>query len=79
MEHWANALNQGKAAARNMLSQNNQMTAYTTLPYFYSDQYDLGMEYNGYATDWDRVVLRGAATADADALSDQSVPLTDLA
>ena len=27
--------------------------------YFYSDQYDLGMEYNGYATEWDRVVLRG--------------------
>jgi 3-phenylpropionate/trans-cinnamate dioxygenase ferredoxin reductase subunit len=56
MEHWANALNQGPAAARNMLGQH---TAYEKLPYFYSDQYDLGMEYNGYATDWDRVVLRG--------------------
>jgi 3-phenylpropionate/trans-cinnamate dioxygenase ferredoxin reductase subunit len=56
MEHWANALNQGQSAARNML---NQDAAYTKLPYFYSDQYDLGMEYNGYATDWDRVVLRG--------------------
>jgi 3-phenylpropionate/trans-cinnamate dioxygenase ferredoxin reductase subunit len=56
MEHWANALNQGPAAARNMLGQD---TPYTKLPYFYSDQYDLGMEYNGYATEWDRVVLRG--------------------
>jgi 3-phenylpropionate/trans-cinnamate dioxygenase ferredoxin reductase subunit len=56
MEHWANALNQGQSAARNMLDQD---AAYTKLPYFYSDQYDLGMEYNGYATDWDRVVLRG--------------------
>jgi 3-phenylpropionate/trans-cinnamate dioxygenase ferredoxin reductase subunit len=36
-----------------------QHTAYTRLPYFYSDQYDLGMEYNGYATDWDHVVFRG--------------------
>jgi 3-phenylpropionate/trans-cinnamate dioxygenase ferredoxin reductase subunit len=56
MEHWANALNQGPAAARNMLGQD---IAYEKLPYFYSDQYDLGMEYHGYATDWDRVVLRG--------------------
>ena len=55
MEHWANALNQGQTAARNMLGQD---TAYTKLPYFYSDQYDLGMEYNGYASDWDRVVVR---------------------
>jgi 3-phenylpropionate/trans-cinnamate dioxygenase ferredoxin reductase component len=56
VEHWANALNQGPVAARNMLGQN---TEYTKVPYFYSDQYDLGMEYNGYATEWDRVVLRG--------------------
>ncbi len=56
MEHWANALNQGPVAARNMLGQH---TAYEKLPYFYSDQYDLGMEYNGYAVEWDRVVLRG--------------------
>ena len=56
MEHWANALNQGQTAARNMLGQD---TAYAKLPYFYSDQYDLGMEYNGYAAGWDRVVTRG--------------------
>jgi 3-phenylpropionate/trans-cinnamate dioxygenase ferredoxin reductase subunit len=56
MEHWANALNQGPVAARNMLGQH---TAYEKLPYFYSDQYDLGMEYNGYADHWDGVVVRG--------------------
>jgi 3-phenylpropionate/trans-cinnamate dioxygenase ferredoxin reductase component len=55
MEHWANALNQGQTAARNMLGQD---TAYEKLPYFYSDQYDFGMEYHGFAADWDRVVLR---------------------
>jgi len=56
MEHWANALNQGQTAARNMLGQD---TAYAKLPYFYSDQYDFGMEYNGFAAEWDQVVLRG--------------------
>jgi 3-phenylpropionate/trans-cinnamate dioxygenase ferredoxin reductase subunit len=59
VEHWANALNQGQAAARNMLALGGHQSAYEKLPYFYSDQYDLGMEYNGYAADWDRVVLRG--------------------
>jgi len=59
MEHWANALNQGQTSARNMLGQESP---YTKLPYFYSDQYDLGMEYNGYASDWDRVVVRGDLT-----------------
>ena len=32
---------------------------YARLPYFYSDQYDLGMEYSGLAASWDRVVVRG--------------------
>jgi 3-phenylpropionate/trans-cinnamate dioxygenase ferredoxin reductase component len=56
IEHWANALNQGPAAARNMLERS---TPYDTIPYFFSDQYDVGMEYAGYATDWDEVVFRG--------------------
>jgi 3-phenylpropionate/trans-cinnamate dioxygenase ferredoxin reductase subunit len=56
VEHWANALNQGPAAARNMLGV---LTPYARLPYFYSDQYDLGMEYSGLAVDWDRVMVRG--------------------
>ncbi|MDP9402647.1 MAG: FAD-dependent oxidoreductase [Actinomycetota bacterium] len=56
VEHWGNALNQGPAAARNMLGH---QTPYDRLPYFFSDQYDVGMEYVGYASDWDRVVFRG--------------------
>lgn len=45
VEHWANALNQGPAAARAMLGQD---VTYDRLPYFYTDQYDLGMEYTGW-------------------------------
>jgi 3-phenylpropionate/trans-cinnamate dioxygenase ferredoxin reductase component len=56
VEHWANALNQGPAAARNMLGQ---ATPYERLPYFFSDQYEVGMEYTGFARTWDRVVFRG--------------------
>jgi 3-phenylpropionate/trans-cinnamate dioxygenase ferredoxin reductase subunit len=56
VEHWANARHQGPAAARNMLGL---ATSYERVPYFFSDQYDLGMEYSGHATTWDRVVFRG--------------------
>jgi 3-phenylpropionate/trans-cinnamate dioxygenase ferredoxin reductase component len=56
VEHWANALNQGPAAARAMLGRD---IAYDRIPYFFSDQYDVGMEYSGFATEWDRVVFRG--------------------
>jgi 3-phenylpropionate/trans-cinnamate dioxygenase ferredoxin reductase subunit len=56
VEHWANARNQGVTAARNMLGAS---LAYDRVPYFFSDQYDLGMEYSGHAPDWDRVVFRG--------------------
>ena len=56
VEHWANALEQGPVAARNMLGRE---LAYERLPYFFSDQYDVGMEYTGRARTWDRVVFRG--------------------
>lgn len=56
VEHWANALYQGPIAARNMLGRGQ---AYDRLPYFFSDQYDVGMEYSGFARSWDRVVFRG--------------------
>jgi 3-phenylpropionate/trans-cinnamate dioxygenase ferredoxin reductase component len=56
VEHWANALNQGPAVARSMLGGTG---AYERLPYFFSDQYDVGMEYTGFARAWDRVVFRG--------------------
>jgi 3-phenylpropionate/trans-cinnamate dioxygenase ferredoxin reductase component len=56
LEHWSAALNQGPVAARNMLGI---VTPYEKTPYFYSDQYDLGMEYRGWAPTYDRVVFRG--------------------
>jgi 3-phenylpropionate/trans-cinnamate dioxygenase ferredoxin reductase component len=56
VEHWANALHQGPAAARAMLGQ---QVSYDRIPYFFSDQYDVGMEYSGYAPQWDEVVFRG--------------------
>jgi 3-phenylpropionate/trans-cinnamate dioxygenase ferredoxin reductase component len=56
LEHWSAALNQGPVAAQNMLGQNVE---YRKIPYFFSDQYDLGMEYNGFAAHWDDVVFRG--------------------
>jgi 3-phenylpropionate/trans-cinnamate dioxygenase ferredoxin reductase subunit len=56
VEHWANALNQGPAAARAMLDQD---VSYDRIPYFFSDQYEVGMEYSGFATEWDEVVFRG--------------------
>jgi 3-phenylpropionate/trans-cinnamate dioxygenase ferredoxin reductase subunit len=60
VEHWANALNQGPVAAKAMLGKD---VTYDEIPYFFSDQYDTGMEYSGYATDWDEVVFRGDIAA----------------
>ncbi|MBT2408548.1 MULTISPECIES: NAD(P)/FAD-dependent oxidoreductase [unclassified Streptomyces] len=58
VEHWANALNQPQVAAKAMLAQD---VAYDRVPYFFTDQYDLGMEYTGYVEPggYDRVVFRG--------------------
>jgi 3-phenylpropionate/trans-cinnamate dioxygenase ferredoxin reductase subunit len=58
VEHWSNARNQPQAAAKAMLGQE---VAYDRLPYFYTDQYDLGMEYSGYVAPdgYDEVVFRG--------------------
>jgi 3-phenylpropionate/trans-cinnamate dioxygenase ferredoxin reductase subunit len=58
VEHWANALNGGPAAARSMLGQE---VSYDRVPYFYTDQYDLGMEYSGSVgpDGYDQVVYRG--------------------
>ncbi len=58
VEHWANALNQPAAVASAMLGQ---QASYDRLPYFYTDQYDLGMEYVGYVAPggYDQVVFRG--------------------
>src|SRR3954454_10620535 len=51
VEHWANALHQSPTAAASMLGDAPE--PYTRLPYFFSDQYDLGMEYTGYCPRWE--------------------------
>jgi 3-phenylpropionate/trans-cinnamate dioxygenase ferredoxin reductase subunit len=58
VEHWANALNQPQAAARAMAGEH---VTYDRVPYFFTDQYDLGMEYSGYVEPggYDEVVFRG--------------------
>ncbi|MEV4078278.1 NAD(P)/FAD-dependent oxidoreductase [Nonomuraea fuscirosea] len=62
VEHWANALYQPQVAARAMLGQD---VAYDRLPYFFTDQYDLGMEYSGYVEPdgYDQVIFRGDVEA----------------
>jgi 3-phenylpropionate/trans-cinnamate dioxygenase ferredoxin reductase subunit len=63
VEHWANALNQPAVAAAAMLGRADAV--YEELPYFYTDQFDLGMEYLGHVEPdgYDRVVIRGDAAA----------------
>jgi 3-phenylpropionate/trans-cinnamate dioxygenase ferredoxin reductase subunit len=57
VEHWANALEQGPAAARSMLGRD---VSYDKVPYFFSDQYDVGMEYAGlHDPNTDDLVVRG--------------------
>ena len=58
VEHWDNAIEQGKAAAATILGA---AEPYDRLPYFFTDQYDLGMEYFGHAgpDGYDRVITRG--------------------
>ncbi len=60
VEHWDTALHHGPVAAKNMLGQGE---AYDRIPYFFSDQYETGMEYSGHPTDWDEVVFRGDVAA----------------
>ena len=55
-EHWANALKQPAVAATGMLGKPGE---YAELPYFFTDQYDLGMEYVGHAPSFERVMFRG--------------------
>ncbi|WP_027342277.1 NAD(P)/FAD-dependent oxidoreductase [Hamadaea tsunoensis] len=67
VEHWGNALKGGPAAAKNMIGPGEP---YDPVPYFFSDQYDLGMEYAGWAArhGYDQIVTRGdLAVADGKA------------
>ena len=65
VEHWANALHQPQAAAAAMLGRD---AVYDRVPYFYTDQYDLGMEYAGYAgpaatTGWSSAATPASASS----------------
>jgi 3-phenylpropionate/trans-cinnamate dioxygenase ferredoxin reductase subunit len=57
VEHWQNALRQGPAAARNMLGENEP---YDEIPWFWSDQYEYNLQYAGFHTEWDELVVRGS-------------------
>jgi 3-phenylpropionate/trans-cinnamate dioxygenase ferredoxin reductase subunit len=56
VEHWANAGDQGPAAARAMLGSSD---LWQKVPYFYSDQYDVGMEFAGDLAEAERMIVRG--------------------
>jgi len=58
VEHWQNAVDSGPAAAKAMLGQD---VAHDQVPYFFTDQYDVGMEFAGWFAPggYDRVVTRG--------------------
>jgi 3-phenylpropionate/trans-cinnamate dioxygenase ferredoxin reductase subunit len=57
IEHWAEALNQGLLAGRNLAGAGER---YDRVPYFYSDQFDLSLSYLGHVRDWDGLVVRGS-------------------
>ena len=59
LEHWSSALNQGPTAAWNMLGHKR---TYDRIPYFFSDQYDFGMEYRGWSKPTDELVIRHGET-----------------
>ena len=56
VEHWQNAMRQGANAAKNMLEQR---VSYDEIPWFWSDQYDANIQYAGYHTSYDDLIIRG--------------------
>jgi 3-phenylpropionate/trans-cinnamate dioxygenase ferredoxin reductase component len=56
IEHWAEALNQGLIAGRNLAGASER---YDRVPYFFSDQFDLSLSYLGHVREWDELVTRG--------------------
>ena len=57
VEHWQNALEQGPAAARSMLGKGEP---YDEVPWFWSDQHEYNLQYTGFHTEWDELVVRGS-------------------
>jgi 3-phenylpropionate/trans-cinnamate dioxygenase ferredoxin reductase subunit len=60
VEHWQNAVKQGAAAARNMLGRR---IAYDEIHWFWSDQYEANLQYAGFHTTWEQLVVRGRLDA----------------
>jgi len=56
VEHWQNAMKQGQAAAVSMLGKADE---YREVHWFWSDQYEFNIQYAGFHSEWDRLVLRG--------------------
>jgi 3-phenylpropionate/trans-cinnamate dioxygenase ferredoxin reductase subunit len=56
VDHWANARNQGEAAGR---SAAGEPVSYDRVPYVFSDQYDVGMEFSGWFDSYDELLVRG--------------------
>jgi 3-phenylpropionate/trans-cinnamate dioxygenase ferredoxin reductase subunit len=56
VEHWQNAIKQGAAAARNMLGKR---VPYDEVHWFWSDQYDANLQYAGFHSTWDQLIVRG--------------------
>ncbi|PYR89356.1 MAG: hypothetical protein DMF84_24340 [Acidobacteria bacterium] len=56
VEHWQNAMQQGAAAARSMLGKRQP---YDAIHWFWSDQYDVNLQYAGFHHEWDQMVVRG--------------------
>jgi NADPH-dependent 2,4-dienoyl-CoA reductase/sulfur reductase-like enzyme len=61
IEHWAVAQNQGRAAARNLLGAREP---FTTVPFFWTRQYDLGVNYTGHAEQWSETDIDGSPRRD---------------
>ena len=62
VEHWHNAVRQGATAARNMLGRS---VAYDDVHWFWSDQYDANLQYAGFHTTWQQLVVRGRLDSDS--------------
>ena len=56
IEHWRTAQQQGRIAARNMLGRD---VAFTGVPFFWTQQFDVTLRYVGHATSWDEIIYRG--------------------
>jgi 3-phenylpropionate/trans-cinnamate dioxygenase ferredoxin reductase subunit len=62
VEHWQNAIKQGAAAARNMLGKR---VPYDEVHWFWSDQYDANLQYAGFHTTWEQLIVRGRLDSDS--------------